>query len=193
MARNLLRTCHFFSSVTQGYKGIVDEYDHSNSTKPDFYTDKYGQRKLLEMVYLERALSEMRKSVDEILAAFKKELETAGVQRDQESYELIYAESSFPLKAGTVLGDLLQQLDSSITVIEQWEKREDSRGYRSRWSQKDQDRHGEKLRTSALKCKSNVQQLRVQQNRLKELRRVSSIQCYYSFYRNFLRRFFCTT
>ena len=80
------------------------------------------------------------------------------------------------MKAASTLGDILQKLDSALSVLEQWEKREDTSGLRSRWSQKDQKRHGEKLQTLNMKCKTNVQFLRMQQSRLKEQRRTAEQQ-----------------
>ena len=172
--RDRFWTCHFLSSVTHGYKNLIEEYYTSTKTPHVVYSEKQGQRKLLELVYIERGLNEMRRSIDGILAAFKAELEAPETQGEQEEdFELFHDQSSYPLKAGAKLGDILQQLNSSISVIEQWEKREDTRGFRSRWSQKDQDRHGERLSTLALKCRSNLQQLRAQQSRLREQRRIA--------------------
>jgi len=170
--RDRLWTCHFFCSATQGFQGLVDEYWKTAGSKEGIYEEKQCQRKLLELVYVERALSEVRRSIESILAAFEKELDES-LDPQSESFEFIHDHSSRPLKATTLLGDVSQQLESSISAIEQWEKREDLRGLRSRWSLKDQERHGEKLRKLTPRCKFNVQQWRVQQSRLKEQRRAA--------------------
>ncbi|KAG7006887.1 hypothetical protein G7Y79_00012g032230 [Physcia stellaris] len=175
--RDRFWTCNFLSSVLHGFRSLVDEYGHSSGDEEKFYSDKQGQRKILEMVYVERALSEMKKSTDDILAAYKTELEELGTTvQQEENFELIHDLSSPHLKAASTLGDILQQLDSALSVLEQWEKREDTSGLRSRWSHKDQKRHGEKLQTLNMKCKTNVQFLRMQQSRLKELRRIAERQ-----------------
>lgn len=168
--RDRFWTCNFLSSVLHGFRSLVDEASYRIDDK--FYSDKQGQRKILEMVYVERALSEMKTSTEDILAAYKIELEKLGTTVEQEeNFELIHNLSSPYLKAASTLGDILQQLDSSLSVLEQWERREDTSGLRSRWSHKDQKRHGEKLQTLNMKCKTNVQSLRMQQSRLKEQQR----------------------
>ena len=71
--RDRFWTCNFLSSVLRGFRSLIDE--HSYESEDKFYSDKQGQRKILEMVYVERALSEMKKSTDDILVAFKTELD----------------------------------------------------------------------------------------------------------------------
>lgn len=173
--RDRFWTCYFLSSVLHGFRSLVDEHSYEGEDK--FYSDKQGQRKILEMVYVERALSEMKKSTDDIIAAYKIELEELGTTvQQEEKFELIDDLSSPHLKAASTLGDILQKFDSALSVLEQWEKREDTSGLRSRWSNKDQKRHGEKLQTLNMKCKTNVQFLRMQQSHLKELRRIAERQ-----------------
>lgn len=166
-------TCHFLSSAIHGFKGLVDEYFRtSNLRKDQMYAEKQGQRKLLELIYVERFLGEVRRSIDEIITAFEKELDET-LDPQSESLGFLHDHTSRPLKAMNLLSAVSQKLDSSISTIEQWEKREDTRALRSRWSLKDQERYGEKLREVTLRCKSNVQQLRMQQSRLKEQRRAA--------------------
>ncbi|KAL9611731.1 MAG: hypothetical protein Q9167_003654 [Letrouitia subvulpina] len=170
--RDRFWTCHLLSSGKQ-----------HNSEKN--YLDSKGQRKVIELVHIERALSRMKQSIDEIFVAFKKELEASGLQMDQEDViEFPYDKTRIPVTARTVLGNVLQQLDSSISVIEQWEKREDTRGLRSRWSQKDQNRYGDRLSTLTLKVKSLIQQLYMQKSRLQEqLRMVESLISFFLSYK----------
>ena len=66
---------------------------------------------------------------------------------------------------------MLQKVDLSVKVVEDWEKREDTRGLPSRWSLKDEDRYGEMLKHLTKKCKINLQKLRVQHNQLGEQRK----------------------
>lgn len=170
--RDRFWTCHFLSSVTRGFRGLVDESAKSSESPEKMYAEKQGQRKLLELVYVERALNEVRGSIDKIIATFETELQET-LDPHRESFEFIHDHASRPLKAMNLLSSVSQQLDLSISAIEQWEKREDSRGLRSRWSCKDQERYGEKLRELTQKCKSNVQQLRSQQSRLRDQRRAA--------------------
>ena len=174
--RDRFWTCYFLSSVLHGFRSLVDEHSYKEG-EDRFYSDKQGQRKILEMVYVERALSEMKRSTDDIIAAYKIELEELGTTvQQEEKFELIDDLSSPHLKAASTLGDILQKFDSALSVLEQWEKREDTSGLRSRWSNKDQKRHGENLQTLNMKCKTNVQFLRMQQTRLKEQRRIAEQQ-----------------
>ena len=165
-------TCHFLSSASHGFKGFVDQHFTYPDSMEKVYGEKLGQRKLLELFFVEQILSEVQQNIDRILSAFRKELdETLDPHSDNSEYVLDY--SSRSLNARNLLGAVSQQLDSSISAIEQWEKREDNRNFRSRWSPKDKKRYGEKLGESSLRCKSKVQQLRMQQSRLKEQRRAA--------------------
>ncbi|KAG8525244.1 uncharacterized protein KY384_008888 [Bacidia gigantensis] len=171
--RDRFWTCHFLSSVAtiSGFRGLAEEHDRSMDSTEDFYKEKQGQRKILELVYVERALGEMKRSIDGLLAAFQKELAVPETRDPQgESFEFIYGYSSLHLKAGEILRDILSQLNMSINAISEWERREETRGFRSRWSEKDEERHGERLKDLSRKCKLNLQQLRVQQSRLQEQR-----------------------
>ena len=180
--RDRFWTCLFLSSDARyaSFKGLFDEYRGTwKRSARDFYVEKLAQRKILETVYVERALREMITSLDRILTAFKKEFDVHEVKDRQmnqldvmhESFEFIYQYSSLHLKAGEILRDILEQLNVSISTIEEWEKREDTRGLRSRWSQKDEERYGERLRSLMRICKIHTQQLRMQQSRLAEQRR----------------------
>ncbi|MCJ1268607.1 hypothetical protein MMC22_008495 [Lobaria immixta] len=90
-----------------------------------------------------------------------------------EGFVFIHDYSSLYLEIGGELRNVSQQLDDSLSTIEQWEKREETRGLRRRWSHKNEQRHGGKVRDLAIKCKFTVQQLRVQQGRLREQRRIA--------------------
>ena len=170
--RDRFWTCHFLSSLAYGFSGLVAYQDITNESDMDVYVEKQGQRKLLEMFYFERALNQMRESIDMILTASKRELETQESQaKSERQFEAIHDQSSPLLKVGTTLGKVSQQLELSISVIDQWERRDDTKGHRSRWSAKDQKNHGEKLRALGSKCTSHTQQLRVQLGRLREQRR----------------------
>ena len=172
--RDRFWTCHFFSSVTDGFSGIIHEHYRFGSTRDKLHAERQGQRKVLELTYVEKALGELRRSIDKILAAFEKDLE-APESKDpaNESFVFIHDYSSLYMEIGGKLRNVSQQLDASLSTIEQWERREEARGLRSRWSQKDEERHGGKLRDLTMKCKFTVQQLRVQQGRLREQRRIA--------------------
>lgn len=170
--RDRFWTCHFFSSVTDGFSGFIEEHDPSEGDK--LHAEKQGQRKVLELAYVDKAFGEMRRSIDKILAAFEKDLDAPEAKDPaNESFVFIHDYSSLYLEIGGKLRNVSQQLDASLSTIEQWEKREETRGLRSRWSHKDEQRHGGKLRDLAIKCKFTVQQLRVQQGRLREQRRIA--------------------
>ena len=165
-------TCHFFSSVTDGFKGIIDGYYGSTETQSKLYDEKQSQRKVLELVYVEKALGQMRRSTEKILNAFQSDLDASEAKaRAGESINFIHDYSRLYLEIGKNLQTMSRQLGDSLITIEQWEKREETRGLRSRWSQKDEERHGKKLRNLMMKCKIIVQQLRVQQGRLREQER----------------------
>ena len=124
----------------------------------------------MELFYVERMLNEMVKSTDIILAAFRTEL---ALSPKSQSFEFIYHYSGlqFHLEASEILQDVLQKVDLSVKVIEDWERREDTRGLPSRWSLKDEDRYGEMLQHLTRKCKINLQKLRIQHNQLREQRK----------------------
>ena len=172
--RDRFWTCHFFTSVTDGFNGIVQEHRRFGTTEDKLHAEKQGQRKLLELTYVEKALGEMRRSVDQILAAFEQDLEAPETKDPaNESFVFIHDYSSLYLEIGGKLRNVSQQLDASLSTVEQWERREEARGLRSRWSHKDEERHGGKLRDLTMKCKFTVQQLRVQQARLREQGRIA--------------------
>ncbi|KAL8861154.1 MAG: hypothetical protein Q9178_002370 [Gyalolechia marmorata] len=172
-------TCHFFTSAARdcGFTGLVDEFTDlqaSKLTKAQFYVEKIGQRKLLELAYVERILQEMGQSCDSILKGFLRELDVPETRDPQsESYEFIHNYSRLHSKTSEILRDVLKQLDLALRTIEDWEKREDSRDIRSRWSQKDEDRYGKRLAELTRKCKINLQQLKVQRDRLEEQQKLA--------------------
>ena len=167
--RDRFWSCLFLSSETIDFKGLVQQYYDSSETKAQMY-EKQGQRKTLELFYVERMLNEMVMSIDIILAAFRTEL---AVSPKSQIFESIYHYSGlqFHLEASEILQDVLQKVDLSVKVIEEWEKREDTRGLPSRWSLKDEDRYGEMLKHLTQKCKINLQKLRIQHNQLGEQRK----------------------
>ncbi|KAF7504562.1 hypothetical protein GJ744_002118 [Endocarpon pusillum] len=167
--RDRFWSCHFLSSETVGFKGLVRQYFESSETREELY-EKQGQRKTLELVYVERALNEMVSSINEILDAFKTELAVPSKGQSFDNYSML----RFHLEAGDILRDVLGQLNFSVKVIEEWEKREDTRGLRSRWSLKDEDRYGEKLKDLTRKSKLKLQQLHLQQSQLGEQQRYAA-------------------
>lgn len=167
-------TCHFLSSAARndGFTGILDEFTDAKSfenTLDEFYRVKIGQRKVLEMTYVERVLAEMAQSCEGILAGLQRELDVPETRDPQsESYEFIDSYSRLHSKAGEILRDVFRQLEVTVRTIEDWEKREDNRDPPSRWSEKDETRHGEQLRNLGRKCKIGTQLLRRYKDRLEE-------------------------
>lgn len=169
-------TCHYFSSVARknGFTGLVDQYIDSGTDDEDFYMEVIGQRKVLEMAYVEKMLIEVGKSSDEISSAFQSELEVPETRDPlNESYEFNDGYSRLYSKAAEILRDVVKHLDSAIGAIEEWEKREETKPIRSRWSQKDHNRYGQKLIDLTHKCKRSIQQLRIQKNRLQEQQKLA--------------------
>lgn len=172
--RDQFWTCHFFSSVKDGFHGFIEEYYGSGDSKYKVHADRQGQRKVLELSYVEKALSAAKRSVNKILSAFEKDL-NAPETRDAATQSSAISQdySSVYLEIGRKISNVLQQLDATFNAIEQWEKREETRGFRSRWSKKDESTYGEKLRDLTTQCKVSVQQLRVQHGRLREQQRAA--------------------
>ncbi|KAL8922750.1 MAG: hypothetical protein Q9172_003465 [Xanthocarpia lactea] len=174
-------TCHFISSVARyrGFTSLIDEYNDSLMDEDTFYAEKIGQRKVLELTYVERFLIEMVQSCDDILDRFKTELEIPETRDLQsESYEFIDNHSRLNSKAGNILGELFKQLQLTVTTMELWEKREDSkredhRDLRSRWSKKDESRHGKRLRDLGRKCRDGIRLLRSRMDSLGERRELA--------------------
>ncbi|KAL8719188.1 MAG: hypothetical protein Q9225_003767, partial [Loekoesia sp. 1 TL-2023] len=169
-------TCHYFSSVARvnGFTGLVDEYTYSRSNDEDFYTEVIGQRKILEMTYIEKMLIEMGQSSDGIFNAFQNELNVPETRDPQnESYEFIHNYSRLHSRAGEILRDVLHHFDSAVRAVEEWERREEIRPVRSRWSQKDERRYGPKVIALTYRCKRSIQQLRMQRNRLQEQQKLA--------------------
>ncbi|CAL8584447.1 hypothetical protein XPA_010047 [Xanthoria parietina] len=159
-------TCHFLSSAARddGFTGILDEFTDAGilETRLDeLYRVKIGQRKVLEMTYVERVLAEMAQSCEGILAGLRRELDVPETEDPQrESYESIDSYSRLHSKAGEILRDVFRQLEVTVRTLEDWEKREDNRDLQSRWSEKDETRHGERLRDLGRNCKTGMQRLR---------------------------------
>ncbi|KAL8998807.1 MAG: hypothetical protein Q9188_006027 [Gyalolechia gomerana] len=129
-------TCHYFSSVARenGFTGLVDQYTDSGTDDEEFYVEVIGQRKVLEMAYIEKMLIEVGKSSDEISSAFQTELELPETRDPQnESYEFIHKYSRLHSKAGEILRAVVKHFNSAIGAIEEWEKREETKPFRSRW------------------------------------------------------------
>ncbi|KAL8724581.1 MAG: hypothetical protein Q9181_006764 [Wetmoreana brouardii] len=163
-------TCHYLSSVARefGFTGLANECTDSGSYE-DFYKGTMGQRKLLELSYVERMLREMEESSDGILVAFRSELKVPETRDlENESYELIHNYSRLHSKAEEILHDCLQQLNLAILAIQGWERRADTKLVRSRWSQKDEERYGQKLLDLTRKCRHRIQHLGMRKNDLEE-------------------------
>ncbi|KAL8941806.1 MAG: hypothetical protein Q9216_002044 [Gyalolechia sp. 2 TL-2023] len=171
-------TCHFLSSAARdgGFLGLVDEYTDGDSeaTESDFHQEKMAQRKILEMAYVHRMLIEIAQSCEGILESFQKELKIPEARDpESESYEFTHNYSRLHSKTGEILRDILKLLNLSLRTVENWEKREDSRDTRSRWSQKDETRFGPKLVDLARKCKIGIQQVRAQKDLLEEQQKLA--------------------
>lgn len=172
-------TCHFLSSAARddGFTGILDEFTDAGilETRLDsLYRVKIGQRKVLEMTYVERVLAEMAQSCEGILAGLRRELDVPETEDPQsESYEFIDSYSRLHSKAGEILRDVFRQLEVTVRTLEDWEKREDNRDLQSRWSEKDETRHGERLRDLGRKCKIGTQLLRRYKDRLEEYQKLA--------------------
>ena len=115
----------------------------------------------MEPFYVERMLNEILTSTGNILIAFRTEL---AVSPKSQGFEFIYHYSGLQvqLEASKILQDLLQKVNLPVKVIEDWEKREDTRGLPSRWSLKDEDRYGEMPKNLTTKCKIKLRKLRIQ-------------------------------
>ncbi|KAL8756856.1 MAG: hypothetical protein Q9184_004370 [Pyrenodesmia sp. 2 TL-2023] len=166
-------TCYFLTSVAKDYSftGLVNEFTDGNgeTSGADFHKEKMAQRKILEMVYVDRMLVEIAQSCQGIFTGFERELDVPETRDPQsESYEFIHNYSRFHSKTGEILRDVLKLLNLSVRTVEDWEKREDRRDIRSRWSQKDETRYGPKLAELARKCKISIQQVRIQRDLLEE-------------------------
>ncbi|KAL8765019.1 MAG: hypothetical protein Q9209_007769 [Squamulea sp. 1 TL-2023] len=172
-------TCHFLSSVARrdGFTGLVDEFTDARigeNSLEEFYIVNIGQRKILEMAYVERILTEMVQSCEDILVGFQRELDVPETREPQsESYEFIDNYSRLHSKAAEILLDIFKQLDLSVKTIEDWEKREDIRDIQSRWSEKDENRHGKRLKDLGRKCKLGLSKLRRIKDRLDEQQKLA--------------------
>ena len=170
-------TCHFFSSMNdiserKGFHGFIDEYYYTDDSQDTLHAEKQGQRKVLEVAYVDRALKEMRRNIEIILDEFAKKPVAPEVKDlANASFSVIHETSSLFLQMRDELRSVSDQLDISLSTFEQWEKREETRGLRSRWSRKDEERHGAKLGRLTRQCRMTIQQLRVQQHRLRDHQR----------------------
>ena len=163
--RDRFWTCLFLSS-TIGFAGL----GQLDCTQTSISLEQLGQRKILEVFYVERMLQEMSTSTRRILDEFKAEL---AVPPKSQNFDFVYLSSGlqFHLEAKDTLQDVLQKLDLSIKAIEDWEKREDTRGFPSRWSLKDEERYGKLITNLTQRCKTNLRNLRMQHNQLVEQRK----------------------
>ena len=172
-------TCHFLSSAArdEGFTGILDDFTDAGvfeNRLDELYRVKIGQRKVLEMTYVELVLDEMAQSCEGILAGLRRELDIPETKDPQtESYEFIDSYSRLHSKAGEILRDVFGQLEVTVRTLEDWEKREDNRDLQSRWSEKDETRHGERLRNLGRKCKIGMQLLRRHKDRLEEYQKLA--------------------
>ncbi|KAL8896003.1 MAG: hypothetical protein Q9192_003320 [Flavoplaca navasiana] len=171
-------TCHFLTSVARddGFRGLLEDFTNgeSEATETDFHQEKMAQRKILEMAYAHRMLTEIARSCEGILGAFQEELKIPEARDpESESYEFTHNYSRLYSKAREILRDILKLLNLSVRTAEDWEKREDSRDIRSRWSQKDETRFGPKLVDLARKCKISIQQVRFQRDLLEEQQKLA--------------------
>ncbi|KAI4244043.1 MAG: hypothetical protein L6R42_010575 [Xanthoria sp. 1 TBL-2021] len=165
-------TCHFLSSAARndGFTGILDEFTDAKSFEnslDEFYRVKIGQRKVLEMTYVERVLAEMAQSCEGILAGLQRELDVAETRDPQGDY-YGFIDSYSRLHFGEIIRDVVRQLEVTVRTTEDWEKREDNRDLQSRWSEKDETRHGERLRNLGRKCNIGTQLLRRYKDGLEE-------------------------
>ena len=167
--RDRFWTCTFISSATPSAGSVGFVEGDRTPDREKLYAERLAQRRLLELSYVERFLVEMSTSTDSVFAAFQKELDVPE-SRDppSESFEFIFSYSSLYMRSGEILRDIWRRLDSSIQTVEEWERREETRHLRSRWSAKDEDRYGKRLKDLTQKCKSKLQVLRTQHKRLEE-------------------------
>ena len=164
-------TCYYLSSVARdgGFTSLTNEYTDSGQSQEDYYTEVIGQRKVLEMTYVERILLEMGHSNDAMISAFSHELHVPETRDPQnESYEFIHRYSRLHSKAGEILLEVSQQVGLAIKAAEEWERREESRPTRSRWSYKDEKRYGQKIMDLTRRYKLGIQNLRIQKDCLVE-------------------------
>ncbi|KAI4117733.1 MAG: hypothetical protein LQ338_007498 [Usnochroma carphineum] len=162
-------TCYSFSSVARygGFTGILDEFTSDSTSNEAFFKEKMGQRRILEMTYVERILSEMWQSSKEIVDAL--DYKDPG-DRDPrtESYDILYNRSRLHSQTQEILRQVLEQFNLALRAIEAWEEREYKRRYRSRWTEKDEERYSRRLMDLTLKCRLAIENLRMQKNHLEE-------------------------
>lgn len=174
-------TCHFFSSIARdnGFTSLAHEcYATDAQSKDELYSETMGQRKLVEITYVHKILSEMIESSNKILKAFQKELNVPESRDPQrESYEFVRNYSRLHLKAGEILRDILTQLDLALKTIEDWRGTKDTMLVHSRWSKKDEEQYGRKLVALYGKCETSLQNLRMQRNHLNEQQKLAE-QCH---------------
>ena len=173
--RDRFWTCHFVARNHRrdGFTNIVDDkrsnWGYRYTQEERFLNEKLHQRRVLEATYIDRATWEMKVSVGDILDFMNKELRTHDTRDPQnESFELIYNRSRLYFRAAELLRDMSQRQEIAINTITEWENREETRGVRSRWSRKDEERFGEKIRELNRQIRINVQQLKAQRNRVQD-------------------------
>ena len=173
--RDRFWTCHFVARNHRkdGFTNVVDDkrnnWGYRFTKEERFLNEKLHQRRVLEATYIDRATWEMKVSVGDILDFMNKELRTHDTRDPQnESFELIYNRSRLYFRAAELLRDMSQRQEIAINTITEWENREETRGVRSRWSRKDEERFGEKIRELNRQIRINVQQLKAQRNRVQD-------------------------
>ena len=176
--RDRFWTCHFVARNyrSQGFTNIIDDkrssWAYRYSKEARFLDEKLQQRKVVESTYIDKATWEMKVSIGDILDVMTKELRTHDTRDPQgESFELIYSRSHLYFRSAELLRDMLQRQEIAVNTIVEWENREETRGVRSRWSRKDEERFGEKIRDTTRQIRINVQQLKAQRNRIQDLLR----------------------
>ncbi|KAL8784103.1 MAG: hypothetical protein Q9213_004162 [Squamulea squamosa] len=162
-------TCHFLTSVSRnnGFTGFLDDFFYINSEDDTLYKDTVGQRRILELFYVERILREIEESSREILKAIKQKLNVSRDVQDQ-SYVSKHRYSNFHLDSGEVLRQVTGQFEDVLGVITEWENRVSARPVQSRWSMNDQKRYKDKIEVLTRQCKFIIRDLRRLKNGFEE-------------------------
>ncbi|KAL9606640.1 MAG: hypothetical protein Q9179_000162 [Wetmoreana sp. 5 TL-2023] len=165
-------TCHFLTSVSRshGFYGFLDDFTDVSDIDDEgdtLYTDTVGQRKILELLYVERILKEIEESSEEILEAFGGKLNVSRDLQD-ESYKSKLSYSNLHMDSGEVFHKVTRQIEDALGVIGEWEGRVSARPVQSRWSMKNQKRYKNRMDALARNCKVIIRDLHRQKNRFEE-------------------------
>ena len=179
--RDRFWTCHLATHNYRkgGFADILNDqwrnWSDKHTKKARFLHEKLNQRKVLEATYIDRMTSEMKLSVGEILDSMDSESRMHELRDDpqNESFELTYNRSRLAFQSKELLRDIGQRQELAINTITEWENREETRGIRSRWTKKDEERFGEKIRELSRQIRINTQELKSQRNRIQDLLRQS--------------------